>query len=36
MKKTYLLPKESETTTSIYQGNDQTSQLKEICGWGHS
>lgn len=36
MKKTNFLPTEIATTTSTYQGNDQTSQLKEICGWGHS
>lgn len=34
MKETCHLPKESGTTTLLYQGN--ASQLKEICGWGHS
>lgn len=36
MKETCLLPEESGTTTLFYEGNAQTSQLKEICGWWHS
>lgn len=35
MKETCLFPEESGTTSPAYQGNAQTTRIKEICGWGH-